>query len=90
MEEKSMTKEEAIAKAESRWYEGKSPQEIVEFQLYEDWLCMPLELYQESVEKVLGRPVFTHEYKEPEKLIAEYEAIKAADGSQSKQGHETA
>lgn len=85
-----MTKEEAIAKAESRWYEGKSPQEIVEFQLYEDWLCMPLELYQESVEKVLGRPVFTHEYKEPEKLIAEYEAIKAADGSQSKQGHETA
>ncbi len=25
MEEKSMTKEEAIAKAESRWYEGKSP-----------------------------------------------------------------
>jgi len=51
---------------------------------------MPLELYQESVEKVLGRPVFTHEYKEPEKLIAEYEAIKAADGSQSKQGHETA
>ncbi len=62
----------------------------MEFQLYEDRLCMPLELYQESVEKVLGRPVFTHEYKEPEKLIAEYEAIKAADGSQSKQGHETA
>ncbi|WP_089612446.1 hypothetical protein [Dehalobacterium formicoaceticum] len=85
-----MTKEETIAKAESRWYEGKSPQEIVEFQLYEDRLCMPLELYQEAVAKVLGRPVFTHEYKEPEKLIAEYEAIKAADGSQSKQSHEMA
>lgn len=69
---------------------GNPPQEIVEFQLYEDKLCMPLELYQEAVEKVLGRPVFTHEYKEPERLIAEYEAIKAADGSQSKQGHEMA
>ena len=50
------TFEEAIAKAASRWYEGKSPQEIVEFQLYEDKLCMPLQLYQEAVEKVLGRP----------------------------------
>ena len=85
-----MTLEEAIAKAESLWYEGKSPQEIVEFQLYKDRLCMPLELYQEAVEKVLGRPVFTHEYKEPEKLIAEYEAVKAADSSQSKQDHEMA
>lgn len=90
MGEKSMTPREAIAKTESLWYEGKSPQEIVEFQLYEDRLCMPLELYQEAVEKVLGRPVFTHEYKESEKLIAEYEAVMAADGSQSKQGHEMA
>ncbi|WP_101910068.1 hypothetical protein [Marasmitruncus massiliensis] len=90
MEGKSTTKEEAIAKGESRWYEGKSPQEIVEFQLYEDRLCMPLELYREAVEKVLGRPVFTHEYKEPERLIAEYEAVKAVDGSQSQQGHEMA
>lgn len=31
MEVRSMTKEEAIAKAASRWYEGKSAQEIVEF-----------------------------------------------------------
>ena len=85
-----MTKEEAIAKAESRWYEGKSPQEIVEFQLYEDKLCMPLQLYQEAVEKVLGRPVYTLEYRKPEKLIAEYEAIKSADGCQLQQGHEMA
>ncbi|CDX01429.1 Hypothetical protein DPCES_1542 [Desulfitobacterium hafniense] len=85
-----MTKEEATAKSESRWYEGKSPQEIVEFQLYEDKLCMPLQLYQEAVEKVLGRPVYTHEYKTPERLIAEYEAIKSADGCQLQQGHEMA
>jgi hypothetical protein len=81
-----MTKEEAIAKAASRWYEGKSPQEIVEFQLYEDRLCMPLQLYQEAVEKVLGRPVYTIEYGMPERLIAEYEAIKSADGYQLQQG----
>ncbi len=36
MEGKIMTPEEAIDKVASRWYEGKSPQEIVEFQLYED------------------------------------------------------
>lgn len=29
MEEKSMTPREAIAKTESLWYEGKSPQEII-------------------------------------------------------------
>jgi len=75
MEVKTMTKDEATAKAESRWYEGKSPQEIVEFQLCEDKLCMPLELYQEALEKVLSRPVYTSEYKETEKLIAEYEAV---------------
>lgn len=85
-----MTKEEAIAKDESRWYGGKTPQEIVDFQLYEDRLCMPLPLYQEAVEKVLGRPVFTNEYKTPERLIAEYEAIKSADGCQLKQGPEMA
>ena len=85
-----MTKEEAIAKAESRWYEGKSPREIVDFQLYEDRLCMPLPLYQEAVETVLGRPVFTNEYKTPERLIAEYEAIKSADGCQTERGPEMA
>ena len=85
-----MTKEEAIAKAESRWYEGKTLQDIVDFQLYEYRLCMPLPLYQEAVEKVLGRPVFTNEYKTPEKLIAEYEAIKSADGCQAEQETEMA
>jgi hypothetical protein len=30
-EVKALTKEEAVAKAESRWYEGKTPQEIMDF-----------------------------------------------------------
>lgn len=85
---RGMTTEEATAKAEILWYEGKSPQEIVDFQLYEDRLCMPLPLFQEAVEKALGRPVYTHEYLEPEKLIAEYEAAKSAGGCQSKQAPE--
>ena len=49
---------------------------------------MPLPLFQEAVEKALGRPVYTHEYLEPEKLIAEYEAAKSAGGCQSKQAPE--
>lgn len=51
---------------------------------------MPLQLYQEAVEQVLGRPVYTHEYKTPERLIAEYEAIKSADDCQSQHGPEMA
>jgi hypothetical protein len=51
---------------------------------------MPFPLYQEAVEKVLGRPVYTDEFKKPERLISEYEAIKSADGCQTEHGPEMA
>lgn len=68
-----LTYEEAIAKAKSGWWKKATAQEIVEFQLYEDRLCMDLSDYHEAVEKVLGRPVWTHEFAQPQRLRDEYE-----------------
>lgn len=85
-----MTREEAMAMYKSRWYENKTAQEIVEFQLYEDRICMPFLLYQKAVEEVLGRPVYTHEFAKLDCLIAEYEEIKNADRCLEIQGPELA
>ena len=57
-----MTREQAIKLAESEWWEGLSDHDIVMFQLFEDKLCMPFGRFHEAVEKVLGRPVWTHEF----------------------------
>ena len=77
-----MTKEEAIEMGESGWWIGKSPAEIVAFQLYENKLCMPFDTYQEAIEAVLGRPVWTHEFAFPDNLRREFEGKCDAAGMQ--------
>jgi len=57
-----MTKESAIALAESKFWEGMTHRQIAEFQMIEEKLCMPFSVFHEAVEKTLGRPVFTHEF----------------------------
>jgi hypothetical protein len=57
-----MTKEQAIALAESKFYEEMSLREIAEFQITEEKLCMPFGVFHEAIEKTLGRPVYTHEF----------------------------
>lgn len=57
-----MTKEEATKLYESKFWENMSFREIAIFQLYEDLLCMPFEIFHEAVEKTLDRPVWTHEF----------------------------
>ena len=57
-----MTKEEAIALAESKFWESMPLREIATFQLYEEKLCMPFEIFHEALEKTLDRPVYTHEF----------------------------
>ncbi len=68
-----MDKEQAIIKAESKWWIGKTAHEIVSFQLYEDRLCMPFGDFHEAVEKALGRPVWTHEFADTKGLQIEFE-----------------
>ena len=57
-----MTKQEALDLAGTNWWEHCTDAQIVGFQLYEEKLCMPFGRFHESVEKALGRPVYTHEF----------------------------
>jgi hypothetical protein len=59
---KPMTKSEALEKYETRWWVGKSPAEIVAFQLFEPKLCMPFGEFHGAVESALGRGVQTIEF----------------------------
>ena len=68
-----MTEKQTIALCESGWWRDKTPGEIVIFQLYEDRLCMDFGDFHAAVEKVLKRPVWTHEFADFESLQAEFE-----------------
>lgn len=70
-----MTTEQAKAFSDSGWWKDKSAEQITALQLYETRLCMPkFSMFHESVEKVLGRPVFTHEFASHSPLETEFEA----------------
>jgi hypothetical protein len=58
----SIGKEKAIELYDSNWWEGLSYQEIAGVQLFTTELCCLFDVFQEAVEKSLGRPVFTHEF----------------------------
>ena len=67
-----MTKEEA-----TRFYNSGAPeimthQEIVKVGMFQDLLCIPFDKIHESIEEVLGRPVFTHEFADINRLRKEY------------------
>ena len=57
-----MTTKEAIKLYESGFWSEMSFAQRAKFQLYEPKLCMPFSIFQEAMEKTLGRPVFTHEF----------------------------
>ena len=65
---KQLTKEQAIAFGENKCYEGMTYRQIAEFQMEQDKLCMPFNVFHEAIEKTLGRPVFTHEFAFREEL----------------------
>lgn len=68
---KQLTKEQAIAFGESKAYEGMSSRQIAQFQLSQRKLCMPFNVFHKAVEEALGRPVYTHEFVNPELLLKE-------------------
>jgi predicted DNA binding CopG/RHH family protein len=59
---KEITKEQAIKLYESKFWENLSYFERAKFQLLTKKLCMPFEVFHEAIEKVLKRPVYTHEF----------------------------
>lgn len=59
---KQLTKEQAIAFADNKCWESMNYRQRAEFQMEQDRLCMPFDVFHEAMEKTLGRPVFTHEF----------------------------
>lgn len=59
---KQLSREKAIEFYNSKLYEDWTPRQIAEFQMEQNLLCVPFDLFHESMEKALGRPVFTHEF----------------------------
>lgn len=66
-----MTKKEAIALFESKFWLTMTPREIATFQLNEPKLCMPFSVFHEAVEKTFGRPVWTREFANMDGMKAE-------------------
>ena len=56
-----MTKDEAVALFEGKFWEPMAAYDRAMFQLWEDRLCMPWGVFMEALGEALGRPVYTHE-----------------------------
>jgi len=55
-------KKTAIQLSESKFWERMSFKERAQFQINQELLCMPFDVFHEAVEKTVGHPVFTHEF----------------------------
>jgi len=66
-----MTEKQAIDLFDSGWWKKATPEEIVNFQLWEERLCMPFGDFQAALELVLGRDLWTTEFLLPELLKGE-------------------
>ena len=75
---KQLTKEQAIAFYTNRCYDNMTYRQIAEFQMEQDRLCVPFDVFHKAMEKTLGRPVFTHEFAFKEELRKELYGEKEA------------
>ena len=67
----SLTRGQAAALYESSFWEGLAYVERARFQLSEDRLCMPFDVFVEAVERSLGRTVTVREYLSSVQLLCE-------------------
>lgn len=67
-----LTEEQAIKLYDSKWWESASDYEIVKFQLFEDKLCVPFDKFHKSIEKIMGRPIWTHEFAYVDNIRKEF------------------
>lgn len=76
--EKQLTQEQAIELAKSEVWKYWDFEQKVRFQLFQRRLCMPFDVFHEAIEKVLGRPVWTHEFINHDSMVLEYLGEKPA------------
>ncbi len=75
---KQFTTEQAIAFANNGVWKEWTNEQIVRFQLFQDKMCMPFSRFHEAIEKVLNRPIYTHEFASINEIKKEYLGAKAA------------
>ena len=61
-ENTQLTREQAIAFYDGGVWKEMSFEEKTKFQMVQDKLCMPFDVFHEAITKYLGRPVYTHEF----------------------------
>ena len=55
--------EEVISKyPDNKWWRSDDTVEIAKYQIFERILMVKFSVFHEGIEKLLGRPVFTHEF----------------------------
>ncbi|MBR4757397.1 MAG: hypothetical protein IK084_01175 [Bacteroidaceae bacterium] len=57
-----LTEKQAIAFHDSEVWKDWTSRQIAEFQLEQDRLCIPFDVFHKAMEETLGRPVWTHEF----------------------------
>lgn len=68
---KQFTKEQAIAYYDAQEWKKLSDHERAAFQLTQPLLCMPFPEFHRALESALSRPVWTHEFADPDRLLKE-------------------
>lgn len=66
-----ITVEQATELGESKWWEQFTESQAAFFQLHQDKLCMPFDLFHKGIEVLLDRPVWTHEFASVDSLRKE-------------------
>ncbi len=73
-----LTEEQALTLLKSKFWEPMSLRARAEFQLYQERLCMPFEVFHEALEAAIGRPIMVHEFRDAQALQQELRGEKPA------------
>ena len=74
---KQLTKEQAIKFHDSKEWEKFDSDQITQFQLLQDKLCIPFSVFHKAITETLNRDVYTHEFGlNREGLIEEYFGVR--------------
>jgi hypothetical protein len=65
------SEQEAIELFQTRWWEDLAVDDAAWLQLNQEFLCMPFDRFADSVNVLLDRPVFTHEFADRDGLLKE-------------------
>lgn len=69
---RQISKKASIKLYNSGEWKDWTDEEIVKFQLFQEYLCVPFDVFHTSLEKILNRSVYVHELVDTESLQKEF------------------